>query len=290
MEISRVPYVERIGNGCGNAVACDGSLHLLPAWAKLYIAALCSCCLGLFVSHPKTQQQIESKSAFDLLLAIVHDKQIYDETLELAKALKQISQIPDLVFREAALQKIVSAKLELQQVADGTLIFDGTESWRIVYEALLRRRHVFLYRSVAWIKSADYWQDEPGKQSTQLNLELVDNQHLSIERIVILNRSVWPAGQPFPDEPILSWIAAQHRHGCWIKLVRESTIDSEPDLVGDFGIYGSHAVGEYILVDKCQTVRFILRFNFEAVEAAENRWKHLGIFASAYRDLLDSCG
>ena len=272
----------------GTLLPAMGLFIWFPPGLQLYIAALCSCCLGLLVCHPQDQPRIESKSAFDLLLAIAHDKQIYDETLELAKALEQISQIPDLVFREAALQKIVSAKSELQQVAVGTLVFDGTESWRLVYDALLRSRHVFLYRSVAWIKSADYWQDEPGKQSTQLNLELVDNQHLSIERIVILSQAVWPADQSFPNEPILSWIDAQHRHGCWIKLVRETTIGSEPNLLGDFGIYGSHAVGEHILDDKCQTIRFILRFNFEAVEVAENRWKRLGIFATAYRDLLDS--
>ncbi len=272
----------------GTLLPAIGLFIWFPTGLQLYLAALCSCCLGLLVSHPQDRRQIESDSAIDLLLTIAHDKPIYDETLELAKALKQITQIPDLVFREAAVQKIVSARSELQQVADGTLVFGGTESWRLVYEALLRSRHVFLYRSVAWIKSADYWQDEPGKQSTQLNLELIDNQQLSIERIVILRQSVWPADQPFPDEPILSWIDTQHRQGCWIKLVRESAIDSEPDLLGDFGIYGSHAVGEHILDDKCQTVRFILRFNFEAVEAAENRWKRLGIFASVYRDLLDS--
>ncbi len=220
--------------------------------------------------------------------AIAHDKEIYDEYLAIARALKRIGQIPDLVFREAALQKIASAKLEFQQVAEGTLIFEGTESWRIVYEALLRSRHVFLYRSVSWVKSVDYWQDEPGKHSTQFNLELVDHQNLNIERIVILSESIWPADQSFPNKPILSWIDTHHRHGIWIKLVRQSTIATEPDLLGDFGIYGSHAVGEQVLDDKCRTARFILRFNFEAVEAAEERWKRLGIFSSAYRDLLDS--
>ncbi len=262
----------------------------IPHGLLIYVAALCSVCLGLLLRRPQDPRRPDSEHAIDLLFAIAHDKGIYDEYLEIAKALQQISQIPDVVFREAALQKIVAAKSELQLVAKGTLTFEGTESWRIVYEALLRSRHVFLYRSVAWVKSADYWQDEPGKQSTQLNLDLVDSQTLNIERIVILGDSVWPTDQPLPREPILSWIETQHRHGFWIKLVRESTIAVEPDLLGDFGIYGSHAVGQHTLDEKCRTVRFVLRFNFEAVETAEKRWKRLGIFSSAYRDLLDSRG
>ncbi|MEO8271503.1 MAG: hypothetical protein ABI557_17400, partial [Aureliella sp.] len=91
-----------------------------------------------------------------------------------------------------------------------------------------------------------------------------------------------------PDEPILSWIDIHNRHGIWIKLVRESTIANEPDLLGDFGIYGSHVFGEQILNDKCRTIRFYLQFNLDVVEEAEKRWKRLGIFATAYRDLLDS--
>ncbi len=260
----------------------------VPSGVLLYIAALCSICLGLLVLHPQGRHRLESEHAIDLPFAIAHHKEIYDEYLAIARALKRISQIPDLVFREAALQKIASATSELQQVAEGTLVFEGTESWRVVYEALLRSRHVFLYRSVAWVKSVDYWQDEPGKHSTRFNLELVDDHNLNIERIAILSETVWPAGQAFPNEPILNWIDAHHRRGIWIKLVRESTIASEANLLSDFGIYGSHAVGEQVLDDKCRTVRFILRFNFEAVEAAEERWQRLSIFSNAYRDLLDS--
>lgn len=259
-----------------------------PQTLLLYVAALCSFSLVLQLCRPPDRTRLESDQAIDLPFAIAHDKQIYDEYLAIARALKRISQIPDLVFHEAAVQQIIAAKTTLQQVAEGTLTFEGTESWRIIYAALLRSRHVFLYRSVAWVKSADYWQDEPGRHSTQLNLQLVDDQVLNIERIVILADAVWPADQVFPDEPILGWIDAHHRHGVWIKLVRHATIANEPDLLGDFGIYGSHAVGEQVLDDQCRTVRFILRFNFEAVEGAEKRWKRLAIYSKAYQDLLDS--
>lgn len=254
----------------------------------LYVAFLCSVGLGLLIRRPQDRTRLESDHAIDLPFAIAHDKEIYEEYLAIARSLKRISQIPDPVFREAALQQIAAGKSELQKVAEGTLTFEGTESWRIIYEALLRSQHVYLYRSVAWVKSAHYWQDEPGKQSTQFSLRLVDDQRLNIERIVILSDSVWPAGQPLPIEPLLGWISEHHRHGVWIKLVRESTIENETDLLSDFGIYGSHAVGEQVLDDQCRTIRFILQFNLAAVEAAEKRWQRLAIYSKAYRDLLDS--
>ena len=256
----------------------------------LYIAVLLSLGLGLLtLRESSARRQLRSSDhPLDLPFSIAHDEDIFEQYEEIARALKDISKIPDPVFREAALQQIVAVKSSLQQVAAGTLVFEGTESWRIIYEALLRSRHVFLYRSVAWAKSDQYWQDEPGKQSTQLNLRLVDEQVLNIERIVILDDSIWPVDQLLPMEPLLSWIEAHHRHGIWIKLVRESTIASEPDLLGDFGIYGSHAVGEQILNERCRTIRFYLRFNLDAVEDAEKRWKRLAIFAKAYQDLLDS--
>ncbi|MDX1928304.1 MAG: hypothetical protein SFV81_17385 [Pirellulaceae bacterium] len=259
-----------------------------PQILLLYIALLSSSSLALLLRRSADRSRLESEHAIDLPFAIAHDKEVYDEYVAIAKALKHISQIPDQVFREAALQQIAVAKSELERVAEGTLTFEGTESWRLVYESLLRSNHVFLYRSAAWVKSSQYWQDEPGKQSAQLNLHLVDRQHLNIERIFILSDSVWPPDQRFPSEPILGWIDEHHRHGMWIKLVRESAIANETDLLSDFGIYGSHAVGEQIQDDKCRTIRFILRFNFEAVVDAEKRWQRLGIYSQAYRDLLET--
>jgi hypothetical protein len=256
----------------------------------LYIALLLSLGLGWLAWRENADRHRlpSSDHPLELPFSIARDEDIFEQYQDIARALKNISQIPDPVFREAALQQIVALKSSLEQVAEGTLVFEGTESWRIVYEALLRSQHVFLYRSAAWAKSEQYWQDEPGKQSTQLNFKLVDEQALNIERIVILGDSVWPVDQRLPAEPILSWIEAHHRHGIWVKLVRESTVANEPDLLGDFGIYGSHAFGEQVLDVNCRTIRFYLRFNLNAVDEAEKRWKRLGIFTKSYRDLLDS--
>jgi len=287
-QISRwLPYAVSIGS----AVLAVATYQLAGlAGLTLYDAILLSLVLGVLTWRESSLRSHwpASDHPLDLPFSIARDEDIFEQYQGIARALKSISQIPDPVFHEAALQQIVAVKSSLQRVAAGTLAFEGTESWRIIYEALLRSRHVFFYRSVAWAKSDQYWQDEPGKQSTQLNLQLVDEQSLNIERIVILNDAIWPVDQRLPNQPILSWIDVHHRHGIWIKLVRESSIANEPDLLGDFGIYGSHAFGEQILNEKCRTIRFDLQFNLDVVEEAEKRWKRLGIFATAYRDLLDS--
>ena len=255
----------------------------------LFAVVLLSICVGLLLQKnaQQTRRNITSDHPLDLPFAIAHDQELYEHYLAFSRSLKRISQIPDPVYRDAAIEKIKAMDASLRSVAVGTLTFDTTETWRLVYEALLRSPSVYLYRSVAWVKKQGYWQDEPGRKSTQLNFELVDQQRLNIERIVIIADSLWPKEDRFPMEPILKWIDEHLRHGIWIKLVRESTIQSEPDLMTDMGIYGSHAIGEQILDEDCKTIRFVLKFDFDAVEAAEQRWNRLSIYAVPYKDLLD---
>ena len=261
------------------------SLNFLMFFAVL----LLSICLGLLLritATPVTKDR-SSDHPLDLPFAIAHDQEIYQHYLEFSRSLKRISQIPDPVYREAAIEKIKAMDASLRSVAIGTLTFDSTETWRLVYEALLRSPSVYLYRSVAWVKNENYWQDEPGRKSTRLNFDLVDQQRVNIERIVIIADSLWPKEEHFPTENILRWIDEHLRHGIWIKLVRESTIQNEPELMADMGIYGSHAVGEQILDEDCKTLSFVLKFDFAAVEAAEQRWNRLSIYAVSYKELLD---
>jgi len=60
-----------------------------------------------------------------------------------------------------------------------------------------------------------------------------------------------------------------------LKLVRQSVLANEPDLVTDLGIYGNRAVGVQELDDKGRTFRFTLSFDFPEVMAAEQRWDRL---------------
>lgn len=218
---------------------------------------------------------------------LAHDTAVFDKYRAISQGLLQVSQQSDPIYRDVALERLAEVSEEVESVASGTIVFEGTETWRIVYEKLLRSAGLHLYRSVAWVKNANYWHDEPGRQSMKLNFELHDGERISVERIVILADELWPSNDELPVERLRQWIHEQHVHGIWIKIVRESAIANEPDLLADIGIYGSRAVGTQVLDEMCRTTQFVLTFDFEKVREAEERWKRLSIYATAYEDLLD---
>ena len=223
----------------------------------------------------------------DTPLFLAHDADFFERYREISHSLLRMCQNSDPIYRSSVLEQVAKISDEIARLAAGTVVYEGTETWRIAYERLLRSPGLHLYRSVAWVKTARYWQDEPGLQSMRLNFELHDGRRLNIERIVILADEVWPEGEPLPKSPIREWIHEQHVHGIWIKLVRQSALKSEPNLLVDMGIYGSRALGIQELDEACRTVRFTLTFDFDVVAAAEQRWQRLSVYAVSYRDLLD---
>jgi hypothetical protein len=118
-------------------------------------------------------------------------------------------------------------------------------------------------------------------------LELQDARTVRIERTAIIADHLWPELSLFPGEPIHSWLEEQHRHGIWVRLVRESQLATEADLVGDFGIYGTRAVGTQTSDPEGRTLNFTLDFDFELVKRAEERWDRLAVYCVSYRELLD---
>ena len=140
--------------------------------------------------------------------------------------------------------------------------------------------------SVAWVKTDDYWQDQPGRHSMDLNFSLVGRGY-RIERILIIRDDLWPDLQLLPLPELQPWIAEQHERGIVVSAVRESQLESEPDLIRDFGIYGDQAVGEQQLDERCRTQRFSLRFDRQARQVALERWHRLSLYAIPYADLLD---
>jgi len=189
------------------------------------------------------------------------------------------------VLREIAALKLASVNAQIGSIAAGTVVFAGTETWRTVYEQLLAGGSVREYRSVAWVRSADYWQDAPGRQSMRANFAAV-HQRVLIERIVILPEAIWPDDLTLPEEPLRSWLQEQHDHGLHLVLVRESSLSGEPDLLADYGIYGDRVVGTQELDEKSHTVRFTLSFDSQAVLLADDRWRRLSIFGIPYQSLL----
>ncbi len=61
--------------------------------------------------------------------------------------------------------------------------------------------------------------------------------------------------------------------------MRASELEPESDLFVDFGIYGDTAVGYQVADELGQTVHYAMLFGLHHVQAAEDRWKRLSLYA-----------
>lgn len=204
----------------------------------------------------------------------------------LADCIPRLGQHSDEVLREAALLRLDGIQEEMRALADGKVGFSATEGWRTVYERLLRCADIETYRSVAWVRTEDYWRDAPGRRSMQLNFERL-REGVAIERILILGDFFWPPAALLPSADVSRWIEEQHEGGVQVGLVRESEIEAEPDLLCDLGIYGNRATGWLELDSQCRTTRFTFDFSPEGLRTADQRWKRLSLYAVPFADLLE---
>lgn len=260
------------------------SMQILLAFLCLLLCVAIGLLVGLVCARNAHAAQPNN---LQLLCDLASDEKMAETHEAIAESLLNIADQSDTVFRRLAEQRLSSVVGNCKALGKGQIVFDSTETWRIAYEELLRSPGLHLYRSVAHIKSKHYWQDVPGQQSTQLNLELHDAGQVSIERTVIISDDLWPHDELFPVEPIRNWLDLQHRYGIWLRMVRESQLENEPELVVDLGIYGSRAVGFQSSDPSGRTLRFLLDFNFDEVIKAEEKWDRLAVYATSYRDLLD---
>jgi hypothetical protein len=219
-------------------------------------------------------------------IALGRDPELFGQYSSYCRVLTDLANMTDPILRETAVLKLASVNSQISPLAGGTVVFAGTEGWRTVYEKLLSSPDVKNYRSVAWVRTKDYWQDAPGRQSMKANYDAI-LKRIRIERIIILRSDLWPTDAVLPSETVLSWINDQHKHGIWVMLVRESDLMNEPDLKADFGIYGDRAVGTQELDENSRTVRFTLAFDQETIRLNDDRWRKLELFATSYQSLLD---
>ena len=201
-------------------------------------------------------------------------------------ALTRLSASADPLLRDLATLKLAEVGGEIDELGRGRVVFEGTEAWRTAYERLLLSPDLGEYRSVAWAKTADYWQDAPGLHSMQVNFQAID-QGVRIERIVILGWNLWRPESDLPLEKTCRWLDDQHYRGISVFLVRETDLVGEPDLARDFGIYGQRATGEQELDGESRTVQFVLDFDAVSIRLAQERWDRLKLFAVSYGDLVD---
>jgi hypothetical protein len=264
-----------------------------PLSAQLAVlGAFISILGGLFLSYMEQEgdrdhRRTEMIQRLAVPLALAPEDDLYPLYLAYCEAITALAEQTDPLLREIATLKLASVNAQINTIAAGTVVFAGTETWRAVYEQLLSGGSVREYRSVAWVRSADYWQDPPGRQSMNANFEAVYRRVL-IERIVILPDALWPDPRSLPSPTIKLWLYEQHNHGLHIILVQESALKTEPDLLSDFGIYGARAIGTQELDEHSRTVRFTLSFDPQSVRLAEDRWRRLSVFGIPYQSLLES--
>ena len=275
--------------GLGGSVLVILSTVLAPLSVQLgLVGVIASLALGLLLSRSRHLFPASPDAdVLGLLLSIAKDEEVLSLHDRVAKALAEIAGDHDPLFHAQAVKRLAALAERAEQLAQRTLVFEDTETWRVVYEQLLRSPGLHLYRSVALVESPVYWRDGPGRQSMKLNFELQDSGRLSIERTLIIADELWPANEDLPAESLRQWIDEQHNHGIWLRLIRRSAVLSEPELVTDFGIYGSRAVGTQELSPASHTVRFVLSFDFDKVREAEDRWDRLTVYGTSYRELLE---
>jgi hypothetical protein len=192
-------------------------------------------------------------------------KEFYENTCE---PLCAIFGIKDNVFIDLVKSRLTEFRLQLTtELAMGTVSFRA-EAWRAPYRAILDQPDVKIYKSVAWVKSEDYWQDPAGKTSIQFNYELIQKGK-EIERIFIVRDSVWNSIK------VKNWILEQRNKGIKVAVAKESHIPVEEDLLYDLGIYGNRAVGYQNIDDNCRTINFQLHFNKSRIEKAKELFEKL---------------
>jgi hypothetical protein len=280
----------------GTAVAGSVVMALVAAFGPLpaqltVLGAFVSILGGLFLGYLGQEEQRERQRAaaiqsLSVPLALASDPELFHQYQEISRSMIALADRPDPILRRIALLKFASVANQIDGLATGKIVFALTEEWRTVYEQLLRSPDLRHYRSVAWVQTPEYWQNEPGRQSMQVNFEVV-RRGVRVERIVLLCDDLWPREQQLPVPAILPWIEEQHRHGLWIGLIRESDLGLEPDLLLDMGLYGERAVGIQELDEHCRTLRFTLDLDAQAVRLADARWCRLLLYARPFPSLAD---
>lgn len=246
---------------------------------------------GLFLAYmgqeaEREQRRAEQIERLAVPLTLAPQRDLFEQYLGVCQALTELAAQDDPILKEFAGLKLASLAEQVRELAGGAIEFSATETWRTVYDKLLRSPDLREYRSVAWVRAAGYWQDPPGRESMAANFEAA-HRGVLIERVVVLRDDLWPAADALRADAISPWIEEQHNHGLWVALVRESDLAAEPGLLGDIGLYGDRAVGVEDLDERARTVRFTLSFDRQAVRLARDRWDRLYLFATPYRTLLD---
>lgn len=285
--------------GTDSAVACGIAAGILflsvaclaNAATQLAILGTLFCVFaGVVLSRLEMGRQSQSQldeviRELPVPFTLAGEPRLYGEYVKIADALTRIVKHHDLLFHDLCRARVESMANELATLAKGEVVYDATETWRTAYQRVLETMRVKTYYSVAWVRSSDYWNDAPGRQSMRLNYEMVE-RGFRIERCHILPDEVWPFDEKMPRTGILEWLVEQQGRGIIVSLIRESDLAKEPDLLRDFAVYGDRAIGIQETDDQSRTVSFVLSFDQPSIRRALDRWERLALYATSFQDML----
>lgn len=205
-------------------------------------------------------------------------RKFYDETIE---PLCRIFEIKDNVFSSLVEERLADFQHELRTNLSAGKVTFPAEAFRVTYADILSQPDIKEYKSVAWVKSEDYWQDPAGKSSLRFNLDLLQ-KGVDIERIFIVRDDVWDSAK------IKNWIRQQRdykvkidgeqkENKIRIAVTKESLIPVKENLLEDYGIYGNRAMGVQNIDDKSKTTTFDLYFDKAKIAKARRDFEKLKI-------------
>lgn len=284
------PWAQALGVGAGVLVLSMtlATIASIQVGALAGIVAIPTALLAwhLYEDRKRHREWIAVLDQLPVPFALASEPGFFPQYVKLADAIVKIGRHQDRLFRDLALTRLETVADELAVTAQGQIVFRATETWRTAYQHLLETLRVKTYYSVAWVRTNDYWNDAPGRQSMHFNYELV-SRGFRIERIHILPDELWPFEQKLPASGILEWLVEQQGRGIVVSLIRESDLANEPELLRDFAIYGDRAVGIQELDELSHTRRFMLSFDQSAIRKALTCWERLGLFSKSFQTLLD---
>lgn len=245
----------------------------------------------LVLSHLKADRQRHREltamlNVLPIPFALAPAPGFFQQYVKFADALTKIGRHNDRLFRDLALHQLTTVADEFAMMATGRIVFHATETWRTAYQHILETLRVKTYLSVAWVRTNDYWNDAPGRQSMRFNYELI-GRGIRIERVHILSEELWPFDERLPTGGILEWLVEQRGQGIHVSLLRESNLSKEPDLLRDFAIYGDRATGMQELDEDSRTVRFVLSFDEPSIQKALDRWERLTLYSVPLKTVID---
>lgn len=226
----------------------------------------------------KTSTNAQSSAAEQLRGVVLAVRQAMHRMLRLN------SQLRNPHFSSQLLLRLERQREEIRLLAEGTLTFESTETWRAVYEDVLSACQCKRYLSVALVQTEDYWRSVPGDRSVSFNGTLVE-YGFYVHRMFIIDDFLWPPKAALPSKHLYTWILQQYSMGIQVGLLRSSDLEGDRDLMRDFGIYGSTCTGYQTTDEIGQTVRFEMRFGPHHVRYAEDRWKRISLYAQPFESI-----